>query len=130
MPSSPAFNTTAGVAVASATGLAVFGPLIGLSTAWIALGLGGALLGLTVDAAQLNGMGGHLLAESLPGGRKRLRRVAFHEAGHWLVVSADGRFEGSPDFAGLYYMHGKTKIELKDTAKSAYVKGLLAELLR
>jgi hypothetical protein len=59
MPSSPTFNTTAGVAVASATGIAVFGPLIGLSTAWIALGLGGALLGLTLDAAQFNGMGAH-----------------------------------------------------------------------
>ncbi len=89
MPSSPTFNTTAGVAVASATGLAVFGPLIGLSPAWIALGLGGALLGFTVDAAQLNGMGGHLLAESLPGGRNRLRRVAFHEAGHWLVAQEE-----------------------------------------
>ncbi len=89
MPSSPVFNTTAGVAVASATGLAVFGPLMGLSTAWIALGVGGALLGLTLDASQLDGMGGHLLAESLPGGRKRLRRIAFHEAGHWLVAQEE-----------------------------------------
>ena len=92
MPSSPTFNTTAGVAVAGATALAVFGPLIGLSPAWIALGLGGALLGLTFDAAQFNGMGGLLLAESLPGGRNRLRRVAFHEAGHWLVAQEE-RFE-------------------------------------
>ena len=85
MNASPVSATTAGFAVAGCTGLAVFGPLVGLSPAWIALLIGGGLLGLTVDASQLEGMGGHLLAEALPGGRSRLRRVARHEAGHWLV---------------------------------------------
>ena len=51
--------------------------------------IGGGLLGLTVDASQLEGMGGHLLAEALPGGRSRLRRVARHEAGHWLVAQQE-----------------------------------------
>ena len=86
MTSSPVSTTAAGLAVAGCTGLAVFGPLMGLSPAWIALLVGGGLLGLTLDASQLEGMGGHLLAESLPGGRTRLRRVARHEAGHWLVA--------------------------------------------
>ena len=86
---SPVSSTTAGLAVAGCTGLAVFGPLVGLSPAWIALLIGGGLLGLTVDASQLEGMGGHLLAEALPGGRSRLRRVARHEAGHWLVAQQE-----------------------------------------
>ena len=86
MNASPVSSTAAGLAVAGCTGLAVFGPLVGLSPAWIALLIGGGLLGLTVDASQLEGMGGHLLAEALPGGRSRLRRVARHEAGHWLVA--------------------------------------------
>ena len=64
---------TAGVAVAGATLLAVFGPLVGISPAWIAVGLGGALVGLTVDASQWQGLGGHLLAETLPGGKARLQ---------------------------------------------------------
>ena len=76
MNPSPVSTTTAGLAVAGCTGLAVFGPLLGLSPAWIALLVGGGLLGLTLDASQLEGMGGHLLAEALPGGRMRLRRVA------------------------------------------------------
>ena len=89
MNASPVSSTTAGLAVAGCTGLAVFGPLVGLSPAWIALLIGGGLLGLTVDASQLEGMGGHLLAEALPGGRSRLRRVARHEAGHWLVAQQE-----------------------------------------
>ncbi len=86
MESSPVSATAAGLAVAGCTALAVFGPLVGLSPAWIALLIGGGLLGLTVDASQLEGMGGHLVAEALPGGKARLRRVARHEAGHWLVA--------------------------------------------
>ena len=89
MTSSPVSSTTAGFAVAGCTGLAVFGPLVGLSPAWIVLIVGGGLLGLTLDASQLEGMGGHLLAEALPGGRSRLRRVARHEAGHWLVAQQE-----------------------------------------
>ena len=73
MASSPVSASSAGVAVAGATGLAVFGPL----------------LGLTLDAYQWQGLGGHLLAESLPGGRARLRRIASHEAGHLLVAQAE-----------------------------------------
>ena len=46
------------------------------------LGLGG----LTLDAARFGGRGGHVLAEALPGGRARLRRIAIHEAGHLLVA--------------------------------------------
>lgn len=77
---------TAGAAVAGATLVAVFGPLVGISPAWIAVGIGGLLVGLTVDASQWQGLGGHLLAESLPGGRNRLRRIACHEAGHLLLA--------------------------------------------
>ena len=77
---------TAGVSVASATVLAVFGPLLGVSPAWIAVGIGGVLVALTVDASQWQGLGGHLLAETLPGGRARLRRIACHEAGHLLLA--------------------------------------------
>ena len=79
-------STTAGAAVAGATLVAVFGPLVGVSPAWIAVGIGGLLVGLTVDASQWQGLGGHLLAESLPGGRARLRRIACHEAGHLLLA--------------------------------------------
>lgn len=89
MTSSPVSATSAGVAVAGATGLAVVGPLVGLSPAWIALGLGAGLLGLTLDAYQWQGLGGHLLAETLPGGRARLRRIACHEAGHLLVAQTE-----------------------------------------
>lgn len=89
MASSPVSTTSAGLAVAGATGLAVFGPLLGLSPAWIALGLGAGLLGLTLDASQWQGLGGHLLAETLPGGRARLQRIACHEAGHLLVAQAE-----------------------------------------
>ena len=79
-------SETAGAAVAGATLLAVFGPLVGLSPAWIAVGIGGALVALTVDASQWQGLGGHLVAEALPGGRSRLRRIACHEAGHLLIA--------------------------------------------
>jgi hypothetical protein len=81
---------TAGVVVLLVTLAAVAGPLVGLSPWWItvlvALGLGS----LTVDAARFGGRGGHLLAETLPGGHWRLRRIAIHEAGHALAASSDG----------------------------------------
>ncbi|MGL6133062.1 MAG: hypothetical protein ACRC1L_02560 [Prochlorococcaceae cyanobacterium] len=80
----------AGVAVAVITLLAVVGPLLGLSTAWIALLAATALGALTVDAASFSGRGGHLLAEALPGGEGRLRRIAVHEAGHVLVAAEQG----------------------------------------
>jgi len=70
--------------------LALLGPLLGLSpwftTALVAL----ALTSLTVDAARFGGRGGHLLAETLPGGLLRLRRIALHEAGHVLVAEREG----------------------------------------
>jgi hypothetical protein len=43
-----------------------------------------------VDAARFGGRGGHLLAEALPGGEGRLRRIAVHEAGHALVAAEEG----------------------------------------
>jgi hypothetical protein len=82
--------TAAGVAVLVVTLLALLGPLLGLSpwftTALVAL----ALTSLTVDAARFGGRGGHLLAETLPGGLLRLRRIALHEAGHVLVAEREG----------------------------------------
>ncbi len=69
--------------------LAVLGPLLGLSPWLISLAAGGALAGLTLDAARFGGRGGHLLAETLPGGVARLRRVAIHEAGHALVAEQE-----------------------------------------
>ena len=76
----------AGVAVAAITGLGAFGPVLGLSPAWIVVFVGGGLVALSVDAANWQGMGGHLLAEALPGGEARLRRIAVHEAGHLLIA--------------------------------------------
>ena len=76
----------AGIAVIVISLMAVLGPVIGLSpwaiTAIAALVLGG----LTVDAARFGGRGGHLLAEALPGGLARLRRIAVHEAAHVLIA--------------------------------------------
>ena len=76
----------AGLAVALVSLAAILGPSLGLSpwliTLFTALGLGG----LTVDAASFGGRGGHVLAEALPGGQARLRRIAIHEAGHLLVA--------------------------------------------
>ncbi|TVS01782.1 MAG: hypothetical protein EA413_13610 [Cyanobium sp. PLM2.Bin73] len=80
----------AGLAVALISLLAVVGPLLGLPPAWIALLAALGLGGLTVDAASFSGRGGHLLAEALPGGEGRLRRIAVHEAGHVLVAGEEG----------------------------------------
>ena len=76
----------AGLAVALVSLAAILGPALGLSP-WLitlvaALGLGS----LTVDAVRFGGRGGHVLAEALPGGEGRLRRIAVHEAGHLLVA--------------------------------------------
>lgn len=72
----------AGLAVLVVSVLAVVGPAFGLSPWWITLAAALALGSLTVDAARFGGRGGHLLAEALPGGLQRLRRIAVHEAGH------------------------------------------------
>jgi hypothetical protein len=79
----------AGVAVLAITLLAVYGPLLGIPAGLIALTAGLALAGLTLDASRFGGRGGHLLAEALPGGERRLRRIAVHEAGHCLVAEAE-----------------------------------------
>ncbi len=79
----------AGIAVAAITLLAVLGPVLGLSPWIIALAAGGALTALSLDALRFGGRGGHLLAEALPGGAGRLRRIAVHEAGHALVADHD-----------------------------------------
>ena len=52
----------AGVAVIGIT-LLVPGPVAGLSPAWIVVFVGGGLVALSVDAANWQGMGGHVLAE-------------------------------------------------------------------
>jgi hypothetical protein len=79
----------AGSAVLLVTLLAAFGPLLGLSPWWIVVGVGLLLGGLSLDAASFSGRGGHLLAEALPGGQARLRRIAVHEAGHLLVAGSE-----------------------------------------
>jgi hypothetical protein len=79
----------AGAAVLLITLVAVFGPLVGLSPWWIAMGVLLLLGGLSLDAARFAGRGGHLLAEALPGGQARLRRIAVHEAGHLLVADSE-----------------------------------------
>ncbi|MEI7664910.1 MAG: hypothetical protein WCI65_02530 [Synechococcaceae cyanobacterium ELA263] len=81
---------SAGVAVLIISLLAVAGPPLGLSPWLITLGAALALGSLTLDAARFGGRGGHLLAEALPGGQERLRRIAIHEAGHALAAAADG----------------------------------------
>ena len=78
-----------GLAVLLVTLLAVAGPPLGVSPWWITLLAALSLGALTVDAAQFGGRGGHVLAEALPGGAMRLRRIAIHEAGHALVAAAE-----------------------------------------
>jgi len=79
----------AALAVALVTVLAVLGPVVGLSPWWITVVSALLLGGLTLDAARFGGRGGHLLAETLPGGLSRLRRIAVHEAGHLLIAEAE-----------------------------------------
>lgn len=79
----------AGLAVAGITVLGAFGPALGLSAAWIVVAVGGGLVLLSVDAASWQGMGGHVLAEALPGGEERLRRIAVHEAGHLVIAEQE-----------------------------------------
>ena len=79
----------AAIVVAAITGLGAFGPVMGISPAWIVVVVGGGLVALSVDAASWQGMGGHLLAEAMPGGEGRLRRIAVHEAGHLLIAEAE-----------------------------------------
>lgn len=76
----------AGLAVALVSLAAILGPSLGLSPWWITLATALGLGSLTLDAARFGGRGGHVLAEALPGGKGRLRRIAVHEAGHLLVA--------------------------------------------
>ena len=79
----------AGLAVFAVSVVAVAGPALGLSP-WVpTLAAGLALAALTADAAFLGGRGGHVVAEALPGGLARLRRIALHEAAHHLVAEAE-----------------------------------------
>ncbi len=80
---------TAGVAVLLVSLAAVIGPPLGIPPWTIALLAGGMLAALTADAAFFSGRGGHLLAETLPGGASRLRRIALHEAAHGLVATSE-----------------------------------------
>ncbi len=80
----------AGLAVALVSLAAVLGPALGLSPWLISLMVLLGLGSLTLDAARFGGRGGHLLAEALPGGQARLRRIAIHEAGHVLVAAEEG----------------------------------------
>ena len=79
----------AGLAVALVSLAAVIGPALGLSPWWITLFTALALGGLSLDAASYGGRGGHVLAEALPGGQARLRRIAIHEAGHELIAAEE-----------------------------------------
>ena len=79
----------AGLAVLVVSLLAVLAPALGLSPWWISLLVLLSLGGLSLDAARFSGRGGHLLAEALPGGQKRLRRIAIHESGHVVQAAAD-----------------------------------------
>jgi len=76
----------AGLVVGLVSLAALVGPALGLSPWWITLVAALSLGSLTVDAARFGGRGGHVLAEALPGGRGRLRRIAIHEAGHLLIA--------------------------------------------
>jgi len=76
----------AGLAVGLISLAAILGPALGLSPWIVTLIAGLGLGGLTLDAARFGGRGGHVLAEALPGGERRLRRIAVHEAGHLLVA--------------------------------------------
>lgn len=81
---------TAGLAVLTTSLLALIGPLVGLSPWITTLLVFAGLAALTLDAARFGGRGGHLLAEALPGGLARLRRIAIHEAAHALVAAEEG----------------------------------------
>jgi len=88
--SAPPEALRAGLVVGGLTAMAVLGPLVGISPAWIVLAVALGLGALSLDAARFGGRGGHVLAEALPGGEARLRRIAVHEAGHGLLAEAEG----------------------------------------
>ena len=75
--------------------LAIVGPVLGISPAWIVLAVALSLGALTLDSASFGGRGGHVLAEALPGGEARLRRIAIHEAGHVLIAGHENMAMGA-----------------------------------
>jgi hypothetical protein len=77
------------VAVFAVSLAALLVPAVGLSPWLVAIPAGLGVVAVTLDAARFGGRGGHLLAEALPGGQGRLRRIAVHEAGHALVAEAE-----------------------------------------
>lgn len=79
----------AGLVVVLVSVLAVLGPAVGISPWWISLLVLLGIGAISLDAARFSGRGGHLLAEALPGGEGRLRRIAIHESGHLLQAAAD-----------------------------------------
>lgn len=86
---SPVGARSAGVAVFAVSLSALLVPAAGLSPWLVAIPAGLGMVAVTLDAARFGGRGGHLLAEALPGGQGRLRRIAVHEAGHALVAEAE-----------------------------------------
>jgi hypothetical protein len=86
---SPIGARSAGVAVFAVSLAALLVPAVGLSPWLVAIPAGLGVVAVTLDAARFGGRGGHLLAEALPGGQGRLRRIAVHEAGHALVAEAE-----------------------------------------
>tara|TARA_E500000178_G_scaffold49408_1_gene44752 strand:+ start:4779 stop:5432 length:654 start_codon:yes stop_codon:yes gene_type:complete len=112
-----------GVVVALLSAAAVLGPSIGLSPAWITVLVMTTLVGVSVDAAVWDGRGGHLLAEALPGGKARLRRIALHEAGHRLVAQHEGLRPGPSQVGTLACLRagrqacGSTELPLPASAK-------------
>jgi hypothetical protein len=80
---------TAGVAVFGVSLAARLVPAAGLSPWLVAVPSALAVVAITLDAARFGGRGGQLLAEALPGGEGRLRRIAVHEAGHALLAEAE-----------------------------------------
>ena len=155
-PAAPA-ALRAGLVVGGLTATALVGPLVGVSPAWIVLAVVLALGALSLDAARFGGRGGHVLAEALPGGGARLRRIAVHEAGHGLLAEAEGlplrrvlvgslaclraglNSNGSTEFASEFVMpflaRERTKgeaapRELEGLAPGVLAPGLPAEELR
>jgi hypothetical protein len=81
---------TAGLVVLVTSLMAVVGPLLGLSPWFTSVLVLVGLALLTLDAARFGGRGGHLVAEALPGGLGRLRRIAIHESAHALMAEQEG----------------------------------------
>ena len=115
----------AGLAVLVVSLLAIVGPLLGVSPAWIVLAVALSLGALTLDSASFGGRGGHVLAEALPGGEARLRRIAIHEAGHVLIAGHENMAMGPVLVGSLACLraglntNGSTALEAPAQAKLA-----------